>query len=56
MDRIDDAWQLEIERRARHYDDLDARGAWEGRMGASDYVGLLVLTVALVAGFWAWGH
>ena len=56
MDRTTDAWQHEIERRARHYDDLDARGAWEGRMGATDYVGLLVLTVALVVGFWAWGH
>ena len=56
MDHTDNAWQTEIERRARHYDDLDARDAWEGRMGATDYLGMFVLTAVLVVGFWVWGH
>ncbi|MBT9246075.1 hypothetical protein KM031_17855 (plasmid) [Gemmobacter fulvus] len=56
MDRTDEAWQREIERRASHYDDLDARAAWEGRMGAVDYLAIVLLTALLVVGFWVWGH
>ena len=55
MDSNDHAWQAEIDRRAALYDDLDARGAWQGAMRASDYLALLALTVALVVGFWVWG-
>lgn len=56
MDRTNDTWQREIERRAKHYDDLDVRDAWEGRMSAADYLGILLLTALLVVGFWVWGH
>ncbi|MGB8811819.1 MAG: hypothetical protein WCC57_01400 [Paracoccaceae bacterium] len=56
MNDQDKAWQAEIDRRAKIYDDIDARDAWQGRMGATDYLGLLALSVVLVAGFWIWGN
>ena len=31
MNETDHAWQKEIDRRARVYDDIAARGAWQGR-------------------------
>lgn len=56
MNDDDQTWQDEIDRRARHYDDIAARDMWQGRMTATDYLGLLALVVVLVAGFWAWGN
>ena len=32
------------------------REPWQGRMRAADYLGLLVLVVGLVVGFWVWGE
>ncbi len=48
-------WSHEVQRRIAVYDEIDARNDWRGQMGTGDYVGLLLLTVALVAGFWVWG-
>lgn len=48
-------WQREIDRRAVVYDAIEAGGDWQGRMSALDYLGLAVLTVVLVGGFWIWG-
>lgn len=45
----------ELRRRIAVYDDLEASGKWQGRMSGADYLGLLGLTVLLVAGFWIWG-
>lgn len=56
MDDTDKAWLSEIDRRAKIYDDIEARGAWQGGMSAADYLGLLALSLLLVAGFWIWGH
>ena len=56
MKNFNGAWQQEIERRAKIYEDLDARNAWEGRMGAADYISLLLLSGLLVVGFWASGN
>lgn len=56
MNNSNSVWQQELERRAKIYDDLDACDAWEGRMGAADYISLLLLTGLLVVGFWVWGH
>jgi hypothetical protein len=55
MNNTDKAWQDEIGRRARAYDDIEAKGAWQGRLAATDYLGLLVLVAGLVVGFWIWG-
>ncbi len=55
MEDTDKAWQAEINRRARIYEDIEAKGTWQGRMTAGDYLGLLVLVGGLVAGFWIWG-
>lgn len=55
MSERDNGWTQELRRRIAVYDETDARGDWRGQMGASDYWGLLALTVALVVGFWAWG-
>lgn len=56
MNNSNSAWQQELERRAKIYEDLDAHDAWEGRMGAADYVSLFLLTGLLVVGFWLWGN
>lgn len=55
MNNTDKAWQDEIGRRARAYDDIEAKGAWQGRLAATDYLGLLVLVAGLVVVFWIWG-
>lgn len=55
MTEMDKAWAQELQRRIDVYDEIEARGGWQGRMTGADYLGLLVLTVLLVAGFWTWG-
>lgn len=50
------AWERELERRIRIYDQLEAGGHWPGRLSAVDYWAMAVLTVALSVGFWMWGH
>ncbi len=56
MDDEDQAWQDEIERRARHYNDIAERNGWQGRMTATDYLALVALVGVLVVGFWTWGN
>lgn len=55
MSESDNGWSRELQRRIAIYDEIEAKGEWRGQMTAGDYRGLLVLTVALVAGFWMWG-
>lgn len=55
MTEMDKSWAQELQRRIAIYDDIEARGSWQGRMGGADYLGLLVLAILLVAGFWTWG-
>ena len=40
MNHTDKAWQDEIDRRAQVYDDIEAKGEWQGQMTAADYLGL----------------
>lgn len=51
----DIAWQKELERRARIYEDIEAGGRFEGTMTAIDYAGMAALTFVLVVAFWIWG-
>lgn len=51
----DIAWQNELARRARIYEDIEAGGRFEGTMTVLDYAGMAALTVVLVAAFWIWG-
>lgn len=55
MSEMDKAWARELQRRIDVYDEIEARGTWQGGMTGADYVGLLVLAVLLVVGFWTWG-
>lgn len=49
------AWDDEIERRIRIYDELEAKGRIEGRLGRADYIALAFILVLLIGGIWAWG-
>ncbi len=51
----DVAWQNELGRRARIYEDIEACHRFEGTMSRLDYAGMTVLTLVLVLGFWFWG-
>jgi hypothetical protein len=51
----DIAWQNELARRARIYEDIEAGGRFEGTMTVLDYAGMAALTLVLVAAFWIWG-
>lgn len=55
MSETDKAWAQELQRRIDVYDEIEAKAGWQGRMTGADYLGLLVLTALLVAGFWIWG-
>lgn len=55
MENNDIAWQTELTRRARIYEDIEAGGRFEGTMNALDYTGMTALTLVLVIGFWIWG-
>ncbi|MBM3090463.1 hypothetical protein GFB56_06505 [Ensifer sp. T173] len=55
MEDNDTAWQNELARRARIYEDIEAGHRFEGTMTVLDYTGMTVLTVVLVAAFWIWG-
>ncbi|WP_255011328.1 hypothetical protein [Roseovarius sp. M141] len=55
MQKANHSWQDEIDRRAKHYAEIDARNGWQGWMKAADYLGLLTLVLVLVVGFWIWG-
>jgi hypothetical protein len=51
----DIAWQNELARRARIYEDIEAGHRFEGKMGVLDYAGMTALTLVLVVAFWIWG-
>ncbi|RDL50345.1 hypothetical protein BLJAPNOD_01466 [Ensifer sp. M14] len=51
----DVAWQNELGRRARIYEDIEAGHRFEGTMTVLDYASMTVLTLALVLGSWFWG-
>lgn len=51
----DTAWQNELARRARIYEDIEAGGRFEGTMSALDYAAVAALTLVLVVAFWLWG-
>ncbi|MBD9527618.1 MULTISPECIES: hypothetical protein [Paracoccus] len=49
------AWDDEIERRIRVYEELEQNGGIAGRLGMVDYTALVAMVVVLAGGFWAWG-
>lgn len=49
------AWQNELARRARIYEDIETGHRFEDTMTVIDYAGMSVLTLLLVVGFWVWG-
>ncbi|GAA4173632.1 hypothetical protein [Shinella granuli] len=51
----DIAWQNELVRRARIYEDIEAGRRFEGTMTALDYAAMAALTFVLVVAFWIWG-
>ncbi|MBB6468881.1 hypothetical protein HNQ96_004768 [Aminobacter lissarensis] len=51
----DTAWQNELARRARIYEDIEAGGRFEGTMSALDYASVAALTLVLVVAFGFWG-
>lgn len=51
----DIAWQNELARRARIYEDIEVGHRFEGAMNIVDYACMTALTVVLVVGFWIWG-
>ncbi|WP_378940964.1 hypothetical protein [Mesorhizobium sp. ANAO-SY3R2] len=55
MSNQDIEWQLELDRRARVYEDIEAGQRWEGTLTGLDYAAVAALTVALVVAFWIWG-
>lgn len=55
MEHNEIAWQGELSRRARVYEDIEAGERFEGTMTALDYTCLTLLTLVLVVGFWLWG-
>ena len=46
----------DLERRIRHYEELEARGQLEGTLGAGDYTAMILLTLGLVVTFYLWGY
>jgi hypothetical protein len=52
----DKAWEQELERRIRVYEQMEAAGNWPGRLTAVDYLVMAALPVILTIGFWIWVH
>lgn len=52
----DPAWELELERRIRVYEQMEATGDWPGRLTSFDYVAIAVLAVVGILGPWIWIH
>jgi len=50
----DKAWQNELARRARLYEDIEAGERFEGTMSIVDYTCITVLTLVLIVVFWIW--
>ncbi|MFO1143147.1 MAG: hypothetical protein U1E59_12255 [Amaricoccus sp.] len=52
----DPAWERELERRIRIYEQMEASGDWPGRLTSVDYWALVALTVFFTVGPWIWVH
>lgn len=50
------AWEHELERRIRVYEQMEAAGHWPGRLAAIDYLAMAALAVAFTLGPWIWVH
>lgn len=48
------AWERELERRIRVYEQMEASGHWPGRLATIDYLALGALVVAFTVGPWLW--
>lgn len=46
----------DLERRIRHYEELEAHGRLEGALGVGDYTAMILLTLGLVVTFYLWGY
>ena len=55
MENTDIAWQNELARRARIYEDIEAKDRFEGAMTSLDYMAVSALALVLVVAFWIWG-
>ena len=52
----DPAWEQELERRIRIYEQMEAAGKWPGRLTSLDYLAMAALTVVFTLGPWIWVH
>ena len=52
----DREWEHELERRIRVYEQIEAAGAWPGRLTSIDYLALAALAVAFILVPWIWVH
>jgi hypothetical protein len=52
----DPAWERELERRIRIYEEIDENGDRPGRLTAVDYMALAALMVVFTIGPWMWVH
>jgi hypothetical protein len=55
-DMEDPAWERELERRIRIYEQMEAAGNWPGRLTSIDYLAMAALTVVFILGPWIWVH
>ena len=52
----DPAWEQELERRIRIYEQMEASGVWPGRLTSIDYLAMAALTVVFTLAPWIWVH
>ena len=52
----DPAWEQELERRIRVYEQMEAAGSWPGRLTSLDYLAMAALTAVFTLGPWIWVH
>jgi hypothetical protein len=52
----DPAWEHELERRIRIYEQMETAGNWPGRLASLDYFAMAALTVVFILGPWIWVH
>jgi hypothetical protein len=50
------AWERELERRIRIYEQIEDAGDWPGRLKSVDYLAMAALTLVLTLGPWLWVH
>lgn len=50
----DPAWERELERRIRVYEQMEASGHWPGRLAAIDYWAMAAVTAVFTLGPWLW--